>query len=290
MKIKNRVLRVLWDYAVILFSCVIYALAFNCFFEANHFVMGGFTGIAQILHRLIPAVPVGVAVWVMNLPLIVLGVRKQGVKLLFATLFAITVSSALIDTMAQFIVFPAMDKLLACVYGSVLLGFSLGLMMLKSATTGGTELLARLLKYRFHHLSMGRLCLTIDVIVVALYALTFREIENAMYGVIAMFISSRVMDWVIYGSINAKLAMIISDHSEAITQKLLDMELGVTILSGRGAFTNKPKDMILCVFKPVHIAAIKAAAAAIDPAVFFIVCEAHEVLGEGFGEYSEHDL
>jgi len=262
------------------------------FFDANHFSMGGFTGIAQILNRLSGGlIPVGTAVWVLNLPLILLGVKKQGKRLLYATLFAITVSSVMIDGLAALHTFaPMEDPLLACLFGSVLLGLSLGLMLQKSATTGGTELLARLLKYKFRHLSIGRLCLTIDVIVVCLYALTFRELYGAMYGLIAMYLSSKVMDTVIYGSANAKLAMIISDHSQAIIRQLLGMELGVTVLEGRGAWTGKEKEVILCVFKKQHIAAIKAAATKLDPAVFFIVCEAREVLGEGFGEYSEHSL
>lgn len=292
MKSRSRVAEILWDYGVILASCVLYAFAFNCFFDANRFAMGGFTGICQILNRISGGViPVGTAVFVLNLPLILAGFKKQGVKLLFATLFAITASSLMIDGLGMVYTFyPLEDPLLSCIFGGVLLGVSLGLMLRKSATTGGTELLARLLKYRFRHLSIGRLCLIIDLLVVSAYALVFREWLGAMYGVIAMFISSKVMDTVIYGSINAKLAIIISDHSQAITQKLLEMELGVTILSGKGAWTGNAKNVIMCVFRQNHIAAIKAAATALDASVFFIVCDAREVLGEGFGEYSEDSL
>lgn len=290
MKIRNRFFRLVWDLAVIVFGCALYAAAFNCFFEANRFAVGGFTGVAQILHRLVPELPVGVTVFFLNLPLIMAGVKKQGIRMLFTTVFAIAVSSGLIDALAFLRSLGPLDDLLACVFGSVLLGTSLGLMMLKNATTGGTELLARILKYKFRHLSIGRLCLLIDLIVVSLYALTFGEVENALYGMIAMFISSKVMDMVIYGSVTAKLAVIISDQSQAITQKLLAMELGVTVLDGEGAWTGTKKNVLLCVFKRHHIAAIKAAAATLDPGVFFIVCDAREVLGEGFGAYSEDSL
>lgn len=287
---KQKQLKILWDYFLIFVGSFVYALAFNCFFEANHFAMGGFTGVSQIIHRLIPAIPVGTAVLVLNIPFLIMGVKKQGIKLLIATLFAIIVSSLMIDGMAAIYTFPPMDKLLACIYGSVLMGISLGIMMQKNATTGGTELVARMLKYKFRHLSIGRLCLTVDVAVVVVYALVFREWTNAMYGMIAMYICSKVMDIVIYGSVNAKLALIVSTHSEEITKRLLNKDLGVTLLDGKGAWTGNRKDIILCVFKKPMIAQIKTIATEEDPNAFVIVCEAHEVLGEGFGEYTEDSL
>lgn len=163
-------------------------------------------------------------------------------------------------------------------------------MLQMGATTGGTELLARLLKYRIRGLSIGRLCLMIDAVVVSLYALAFQNIHYALYGIIAMYISSIAMDTVIYGSINAKMAYIISQHSQEVTAKLLEMELGVTILSGRGGFSGDEKQVVFCAFKRSQMAAIKAAVTAIDPRAFIIVCEAHEVLGEGFGEYTPDSL
>ncbi len=289
---KKKLLLALWDWAVIAAGCGIHAFAFNCFFYANRFAMGGFTGFAQILNRLsADRIPVGVTVFVMNLPLILVAAKKQGMKLLIATVITITLSSLLIDGFAAAYSFaPMEDPLLACISGSILMGAALGIMIRRGATTGGTELLARLLKYRFRYMSIGRLCLIIDLTVVGLYALTFGEWINALYGVVAMFISTRVMDMMVYGSWSGKLAMIISDRSQAITKRLLDMQLGVTILEGKGAWSGKHKTVILCVFKKQLIAAIKAAATEEDPNAFVIVSEAHEVLGEGFGEYSEDSL
>ena len=186
--------------------------------------------------------------------------------------------------------FQPMEPLLACIYGGVLLGLSMGLLLNVGATTGGTELAARLLKYKLRHLSIGKLCLGIDVIVICLYALTFRSINNALYGIISMYISSLTMDMIVYGSINAKMAYIISGKSQEVTQRLLEMNLGVTLLNGRGAFTGEEKQVVLCAFKRSQIAAIKAAVISIDPNAFIIVCEAHEVLGEGFGEYTPDSL
>lgn len=288
---KSRYLKFIKDYAVITLSCLLYAFAFNCFFETNNLAMGGFTGIAQVLNRFIPALPIGTTVFIMNVPLMIIGVKKQGWSLLFASVYAIFVSSLMIDVMNRFIKFPSTEPLLACIYGGVLLGISLGLMMLQNATTGGTELAARLLKYVLPSISIGKICLAIDVSVICIYALTFRSLDNALYGVIAMYVSSIAMDMVVYGSVNAKLAYIISDKSAEITQKLMDMGLGATIFNGSGAFTGNQKNILMCAAKPNKIARIKAAVNEVDPKnAFIIVTDAKEVFGEGFGEYSNDSL
>ncbi len=143
---RGKCLKILKDYAIVTLGCLLYSFAFNCFFESNNLAMGGFTGIAQVLNRFVPALPIGTTVFVMNIPLMVIGIKKQGWSILFTTIYAIAVSSFMIDTMDAFIKFPTTEPLLACVYGGVLLGIALGIMMLKSATTGGTELAARLFK------------------------------------------------------------------------------------------------------------------------------------------------
>lgn len=290
MKIRNPIVRWLYEYGVIILGSALYALSFNWFFQPNNLSMGGFTGIAQIIHYFVPAFPVGVTAILLNIPLFYLGVRRQGVKLLVSSLFAMVVGSLMVDGLALAYTFPPMDPLLACVYGGVLLGASMGLLLQVGATTGGTELAARLLKYRLRHLSIGRLCMSIDVLVICLYALTFRSVNNALYGIIAMYIASVAMDTVVYGSINAKMAYIISSESQTVAEKLLEMNLGITLLNGQGGYSGQEKRVVLCAFKRSQIAAIKAAVTAIDPAAFIIVCEAHEVLGEGFGEYTPDSL
>ena len=245
---------------------------------------------SPIINHFVPALPVGVTAILLNVPLFYLGFRRQGVKLLVSSLFAMVVGSLMVDGLAAAYTFQPMDPLLACIYGGVLLGVSMGLLLQVGATTGGTELAARLLKYHLRHLSIGRLCMTLDVLVILLYALTFRSLNNALYGIVAMYISGMAMDAVVYGSINAKMAYIISRDSQAVASRLLEMDLGVTLLNGRGAYTGDEKQVLLCAFKRSQIAAIKAAVIAIDPNAFIIVCEAHEVLGEGFGAYSQDSL
>ena len=271
------------EYGLIVVGSAIYAVAFNWFFQPNHIAFGGLTGVAQILNYIWGALPVGVLTIVMNVPLFIIGI-------LFSSLFAMGASSLLVDLLASAYTFQPMEPLLASVYGGVLLGLSLGMMLLVNATTGGTELLARLLKYRFRHLPIGRLCLAIDLTVICAYALVFRNLDNALYGLVALYISTIVMDMVIYGSRTAELAYIISDHSGQIAQDLLNLEMGITILDGTGGFSGNEKKVILCAFKRHQIAVVKAHVTDIDPNAFIIVCQAHEVLGEGFGIYDKNSL
>lgn len=289
--VRNKLFAVLKDYLIITTSCFLYAVTFNCFYATNNLAMGGFTGISQVINRLIPVLPVGAMVFLMNVPLMILGVKKQGWGILFASVFAIFVSSAMIDALDLLVDFPPMEPLLASIYGGVLTGVSLGLMLRKNATTGGTELAARLLKYVFRSISVGKLCLVIDVTVICIYALTFKSLDHALYGIISMYVCSLAMDMVVYGSINAKLAIIVSDKVDVITQKLMDMELGATILHGHGAYTGNSKRVLMCAVRPTKIGQIKAAVATEDPEkAFIIVCDAREVFGEGFGEYGSDSL
>lgn len=279
--------KILWDYLIITVGCVLYSITFTVFFHSNNLAMGGFTGLAQVLNHFIPAIPIGTMVFVMNVPLMIIGFKKEGFKLLFASFYAIFITSAMIDGINMLYTFPAMDTLLACVFGSVLLGISLGIMMLKAATTGGTELLARLLKYKIHNLSIGKVCLIIDVTVICIYAISFRMIESALYGIIAMYISSIAMDAVCYGSSNGKMAYIISDKNDEIMKVLLNLGFGVTVVNGKGGWTGSDKKILLCTVKKSKFALIKKTVSEIDPEkAFVIVCDANEVFGEGFGDYT----
>lgn len=288
---QKKAFSILRDYAIITISCLLYAITFNCFYATNNLAMGGFTGISQVINRLIPILPVGTTVFLLNVPLMIAGVKKQGWGILIASVYAISVSSVMIDALEMLVEFPPMDPLLASLYGGVLTGVALGLMLLKNATTGGTELAARLLKYVFHSISVGKLCLVIDVTVICIYALTFKSLDNALYGIISMYVCSLAMDMVVYGSINAKLAIIVSDRVEPITARLMEMGLGATILHGHGAYTGKDKRILMCAARPGKIGKIKAAVALEDPEkAFIIVCDAREVFGEGFGEYGSDSL
>ena len=278
-KIKGIVVQ----YIMITLSCALYAVAFNWFFDPNHLSVGGFTGIAQIVNFFLPQAPIGAVIVVLNLPLFILSWKHVGHQWLYATLYATLVSSGMIDLLAGLYTFKPMEPLRAAICGGVAAGLGCGLMLRYSATTGGTELAARLLKLKLPGLSIGTLCLTIDAIVVVSYAAVFRDLTQALYAMVALFLISKSIDRVVYGGNGAKMAYIISEHYEDITAKLLELDRGVTLLEGRGGFSGRQKNVILCAFSRSQIVSIKSIVKEIDPTAFIIMCDAYEILGEGFG-------
>ena len=286
-----RLKKTAFPFLIITVASALYALGFVWCYAPNGIAFGGITGVAQIINYLIPALPVGVTVIMLNVPLFILGWKFIGGRLLVSSLYAMFISSVFIDTLTPLREWEPMDPLLACVYGGVLMGLSLGLVFQQGATTGGTDLIARLLKLKLAWLPMGKLLMGIDLAVILSVSVTFRALNAALYGLVALYISTIVMDGVLYGMDTAKVAYIISDKNQEISDAIVkDLDRGVTILYGRGAYTGREKDVLMCAFKQREIAAIKAAVKGIDPAAFVIVCDAHEVLGEGFRDYKKDDL
>lgn len=291
MKKGKIVLKYLLDYFLITLSDALYAFAFCWFYQPNAISVGGFTGISQVINFFLPVLPIGITTLVLNIPLFAIATKVQGIKLLLSSLYSTVISSVFIDLFSGIHSFSPMDDLLlAAAFGGVLAGVGVGMQLRVGATTGGTELAARLLKYKIRHISVGKLCFAVDIIVIIIYAFTFKKINNALYGIASMYIFSLSMDFVIYGGTHAKLAYIISPKSEEIKDKLLEMNLGVTMVDSHGGWNGDEKQMIMCAFKRAQIAAIKKSVTNIDPTAFIIVCEAHEVLGEGFGKYSPDEL
>lgn len=287
----TRLKKTLFPLLMITLGSAAYAVGFVWCYAPNGIAFGGVTGAAQIINYLIPALPIGVTVIVLNVPLFILGWKLIGGRLLVSSLYAMFIASVFIDVLTPLRVWQPMEPLLACIFGGLLLGLSLGLIFQQGATTGGTDLLARLLKLKLAWLPMGKLLMGIDLAVILSVAAVFRTLEAALYGLVALYISTIVMDGVLYGLDNAKVAYIISDKNKEIVSALVnDLDRGVTILHGQGAYTGAEKDVLMCAFKQREIAAIKAAVKGIDPAAFVIVCNAHEVLGEGFRDYKKDDL
>ena len=282
---------VLTQYLIITASCALYAVGFNWMFDPNHISVGGFTGLGQIINYLLPGLPIGTIVIILNVPLFVLGWRFIGKDFLFSSVYATAVSSLMIDGLAAVHTFKPMEPILGCIFGGVIMGGSLGVVFLQGATTGGTDLIARLLKLKLAWLPMGRLLLAVDLLVIVAVAVAFRNIYSALYGVVALYISSFVMDQVLYGMDNAKVAYIISDAYDQISHAIIhDMDRGVTLLHGEGGWSGEDKKVLLVAFKQKQIVALKQTVKSIDPNAFLIVCEAHEILGDGFREYKHNDL
>ncbi len=278
------------SYVIITLACVLYALSFNWFYAPNDFTVGGFTGISQIINFFIPVLPVGVMVIVLNVPLFVVGLKKFGFAFLCKSIYTMALSSVLIDVVDVIHQFSPMDPLLACLYGGVTLGVASGLIFREEATTGGSELGAWIVRSHVERLSIGNICLGIDLTIILIYAAVFRSLNNALYGALALYITTKVLDLVVYGQNTAKLAYIISDKYEEIMQEMIARDMGATLLNGKGIYTGSERPLLLCAVRNKEVVSIKRFIKELDPDAFFIVCDASEVLGEGFGVYNPKGL
>ena len=288
---KDTAKKLLISYFWITIGSAIYALGFDWCYAPNAIGFGGMTGLAQIINAVLPWAPIGTVVIVLNVPLFFLGWRLLGGHLLFSSLYAMFISSVFVDVIAAVIPFQPMDPMLATIFGGILVGASLGLVLLQGATTGGTDLLARLLKLRFAWLPMGKLLMVVDLAVIAAVAVAFRNFSSALYGVVSLYIFTAVMDMVLYGLDRAKVAYIISSKPDEISKVILgELDRGITILHGEGGWSGEPKKVLLCAFKQKQIVPLRRMVKEIDPEAFLIVCDAHEVLGDGFRSYQQNDL
>ena len=288
---KQTCKKYLLPYLWITLASAVYALGFNWCYEPNAIGFGGITGVAQIINHFLPWAPIGTVVIILNVPLFLLGWKLIGGHLLVSSLYSMFISSLFIDLLHLLWTFEPMDSFLACIFGGVLMGASLGVVFLQGATTGGTDLIARLLKLRLAWLPMGRLLLAVDLLVILAVAAAFRNIYSALYGVVALYLSSFVMDQVLYGMNNSKVAYIISDEHERIAHAIIhDIDRGLTILHGEGGWSGAEKKVLMVAFRQKQIVSLKRTVKAIDPGAFLIVCDAHEVLGDGFRSYNQNDL
>ena len=278
------------SYFIIALGSILYGLAYDWFYAPNFIAMGGLTGLAQVINVVFPFLPVGIMVFAMNVPLFFLGWKYIGGHLLLSSLFSMAVSSFAIDLIAM-IPFQPQDPMLATVFGGALMGLSLGLVFSQNATTGGTDIITRLIKLKAPWLNLGTIMLGTDFVVITLAAITFGQIESAFYGLISLFICTRVMDMVLYGSNSSKIAYIISEQHEAIAQRIVqDLDRGLTILHGKGGYSNQDKQVLMVAFPQKEIVQIKALVHELDEPAFLIVCDAHDVLGEGFRTYDKNEL
>lgn len=275
--------------AVITLGSVIYALSFDWFVAPNQFAMGGVTGLAQILHHWFPALTVGAASALMNVPLFLIGWKKIGGHLLVSSLYAMVVSSAAIDGLNLLVDFQPMDPILAALFGGGVMGVGLGLVFAQGATTGGTDIVAKLLKLKWPWLPIGKLVVVPDTAVMLLVALTFGQLSAMLYGFIKLYTCSKAMDTVLYGTVDSRVAYIISDHWRELSGTLLQSR-GVTLLQAKGAYTGAEKQVLMIAFKQREIVDLKRRVYELDPEAFLIVCDARDVLGNGFSAYRREEL
>ena len=273
------------QYAGILAASALYAAAIALFLDPNHLAPGGVSGIAIIINQL-TQIPTGTLILIMNVPLMALGMWKLGFRFLLSTLVAVISSSIFTNLLAPYGPLTT-DPLLAACAGGALLAVGMGLLFKLGATSGGTDILIRVIKLKYKHLKTGSLFLITDCCVIAASALVFRNVDRALYAAIATILSSFCLDLVLYGRDEAKLVYLITDHEKAIANRLLEeLEIGVTYLQGQGAYTRDNKKVILCAMQKRLLPRVQEIAMEEDPCAFLIVTSASEIFGEGFKDIS----
>lgn len=275
------------DYLVITFASAVYAVAVSLFLDPNSLAPGGVTGIAIILNRL-TGLETGTWVLFINIPIIALGSWKLGWRFILSTGYCTLISSLFINLLSPFGAVTE-DLLLAAVAGGCLMAVGLGLVFKSGATTGGTDIIVKLLRIRFPQLKTGFLFFVTDAVIVAASGIVFKNVDVALYAGIVIAINSLLMDVVLYGRDGAKLVFIISDKHENITKRILEeLDIGVTYISGSGAYSGKEKNVIMCVMKKQISPRAEAIVREEDPLAFMIVTSATEIFGEGYKSiYSE---
>ena len=269
------------DAIVITLGCVVFALSFKLFLEPSLIAPGGVSGIAIILNHLFP-VSTGTIIILINIPLLILGLIKFGHRFILSTAYATILSSVIIDLTAFLSPFTH-DPLLAAIYGGLLLGAGIGLVFSRGATTGGSDILVRLIKLKYPHLRMGQIILITDALVVIAAAVVFSDPNVALYSIITIYVQSLVVDAIIYGFDFAEVAYIISDRQDEISARIqTELSRGVTFLSGQGGYTGERKKILMCAVKLRETARLQAIVTELDPQAFVIITRAKEIIGDGF--------
>ena len=274
----------------IILGAAIFSLGFDLFLEPNALNAGGLTGLSMVLVHFIGIGSVGTITTLMNLPLFIWGGKRIGSKFFVGSLVGMLALSLTIDLFALIPV-PETEPLLACLYGGVICGAGLGLVFATGASTGGSDIVVRLLKLRFQHVPIGTITIIFDLVVALLTGIVFRDVSRALYSGVAIFVSGKIMDAVVYRFDYSKVALIISPQYEEIARVIAArLDRGATFLNGEGSFSRKDTKVVLTAVKRQQLAELKALVVEIDPNAFIIMQEAHQVLGDGFARYSKDAL
>ena len=276
------------QYALIALGSALFAAGFQFFLYPNSIIVGGVSGIAMIINYLTD-LPVGVLNIVLNIPLFIMAWRHFGTRFIVSSFVGMLLSSVLVDLFALTNYSPTDDMLLACIIGGAVKGFGLGIIYYAGTTTGGTDIVAKFVRLKFPYINFGTLLMLTDAVIIIAFAVIFKEVEGAMYAVISMFVVSKVIDLVLYGIDNSNVCYIISEKSDQLVKDITDrLHRGVTILEGEGAYSHQNKQVLLCVVKRTQIADIRKIIKNIDENAFFIITDAKNVFGKGFGDISDN--
>ena len=287
---KNKIWSTLLDVIKTAIGCALFALGFDLFLMPGGMNAGGLSGLAMILVHVTGLGTVGVVSALMNVPLFILGGMKIGKKFFLGSLMGMLFSSVFIDLFAALPV-PQVEPMIGALYGGLVCGIGLGFVFAAGVSTGGSDIIVRLLKLKWRHVPIGVISMCFDACVAVLTGIVYREVSSALYTGIAIYITGKIIDMVVYSFDYSKVALIITKEYEQVAQVISDkLERGATYLYGEGTYSRKETKVVLTAVKKQQIAELKELVVNIDPDAFIIVQEAHQVLGDGFARHSEDAL
>ncbi len=296
MRLK-KILNFLKVYGIITFGAAITALAINIFLVPYKIAPGGLSGLATVLYYISSGrFPVGTTMLIINIPLFIMGYKFIGRHFFIRTLYGTIILSVIIDLSEAYMSDLAKkllvnevgsastpDILLYSIIGGFLSGIGLGLVLKMEATTGGTELAAKLLNRPLKNLTIGQILLGIDALIILFAIIVFNSVIIGLYSLVSLFITTKIIDAMVEGVDYARAVLIVSEHQEIIAKRIIsEMDRGVTELKGRGVYSGKDKNVLLCVLSRNEIQHLKEIVHAIDASAFMILADVREVLGEGF--------
>ena len=276
--------------AVTILGSALFALGFSCFLMPNDISTGGISGLALVAVELLKFGSVGSLSVLINLPLFLIAGLKIGRRFFFGSLAGMLCSSVLIDAFTL-LPMPATEPLIGALYGGALCGLGLGTVFTAGSSTGGSDIVVRLLKLRYRDVPIGQISMCFDAMVVVITGIVFRDLNKALYTGIAVFLCGKVMDLVVYRFDNSKVALIMTREHQKIAEGINNrLNQGATFLHGEGSFTHREMKVVLTAVKRQQMTELKELVMEIDPAAFVIVQEAHQVLGDGFIHYHRNAL
>ncbi len=260
---------------------MIYAISISLFLDPNNIAPGGVTGIAILINRFV-AIPTGTINFLLNIPIVLLGLWKFGWRFICSTMYTLAMITIFMNQIASYGA-VTQDLLIAAVLGGALLGVALALVFRAGATTGGADIIVKVLRTRWKHIKTNVLFLCFDTMVVVASWIVFQDLTVAFYAGVAVVIDSIVMDKILYGFDEARLTYIISTNPEQMKQRILsELDITATIITARGAYTNQLKELLMIVTRKQVYPKLEEIVKDEDTSAFMIVSSANEIFGEGY--------
>ncbi|MCL2088512.1 MAG: YitT family protein [Oscillospiraceae bacterium] len=279
---RKKAARFILDFFITLVGAAIFGLGIHVFILPGEMASGGMSGVATIVNHL-TGFPVGSFFFIINIPLIILAVIFLGKDFLFKTAGAIVFFTYVVDVLYVNIPVYNDNRLVAAIFGGTLVGIGLALAFMRDGSTGGTDILNRIIQLKFPYIKLGKIVFAVDFVVIASAAIAFRSIDSALYSLIVIFVGAQVMDKIMYGLDKGRVLMIVTTETEIVVGQIMEkIGRGCTVLEGKGAFTGTQKEVILCAVRQNQFYKVKTIVNAADAHAFMMILEAGEVLGLGF--------